>query len=200
MSQSYEIITQWFNEINTNCRFFPLICKPSIKYEEAFDLSLKIIEILLGNDPFTNILVRVCIMKYPDCYPLQYQFERCLVLALALFGNLAPILEDDIRYLFKIRLQTVNKLTTTTTQAQNTSCPEVFRCLIFEAADAVTTNELFVVMYKIQKLYGRKMVKLDLQMKMKPFEVVEPKDFPSSLLYPLQQKTQKKEHTMPESA
>ena len=180
--QSYEIVTQWFNEIN-NRRFFSLIRKPPIKYEEAIDLSLKIIKILLGNDPFINIFVRTCIMKYPDHYPLQYQFERCLVLSLTLFGNLAPILEDDIRYLFQIRLQTIDKLSTTT-QAQNTSHPKVFRCLISEAANAVATNELFVVMYKIQKLYCRKMAKLDLQMKMKPYEVVEPVDFPCSLLYP----------------
>ena len=180
--QSYEIVTQWFNEINSR-RFFPLIRKPPIKYEEALDLSLKIIKMLLGSDFLDNILVRACNIKYPDHYPLQYQFERCLVLVLTLFGNLAPILEDDIKYLFQIRLQTINKLTTII-QAQNTSHPRVFRSLIFEAADAVTTNELFIVVYKIQKLYCRKMAKLDLQMKMRYFEVVEPKDFPSSLLYP----------------
>ena len=180
--QSYVMVTEWFNEINP-CRFFPLLRKPSIKCEDAFDLFLKIIRMLLGNDPFTNILARACIMKYPDHYPVQYQFERCLVLALTLFGNLAPLLEDDVRNLFQSSLQTIDKLSSTI-QAQNTSHPREFRCLIFDAANAVTTDELFIVIYKIQKLYSRKMVKLNLQVKEKPFEVVEPIDFPSFLLYP----------------
>ena len=116
--QSYEIVTEWFN----NRRLFQLLRKPSIKFEDAFDLFLKIIKMLLGNDPFTNILARACIMQYPDHYPVQYQFERCLVLALTLFGNLAPLLEDDIRNSFQLSLQTIDKLSSTI-KAKNTSHP-----------------------------------------------------------------------------
>lgn len=179
--QSYEMVIEWFNETNNN-RFFPLLRKTSITCEDVIDLLLNIIKILLTDDPFTSVLTRVYIMEYPDNYPLQYLFERWFVLALTLFGNLAPLLEDDIKNLFDSSLQTIEKLSVIMT-AKNTSHPKKFRAFIREAANAISTGELLIVIYKIQKLYSRNMVKFNLKSRNKPFEVVEPADFPSFLLF-----------------
>ena len=178
--QSYEIVTDWFDEIN-DCKFFSTLRK---QWEDGFDLLTQFIKILLGDDPFANILARTYIMTHPDHYPICYQFERCFVLALTLLGNLAPLLDDDTKNLFQISLQGIYKVSTAI-QAKNTSDPKIFRYLIFEAANATTTDQLFDIIYKIQKLYSRKMMTFNIQNKKKQsFEEVEPKNFPSFPLYP----------------
>ena len=178
--QSYEIVTEWFNEINGR-KFFSTLRK---QWEDGFDLLTQFIKILLGDDPFANILARTYIMTHPDHYPICYQFERCFVLALTLLGNLAPLLDDGTKNLFQISLQGIYKVSTAI-QAKNTSDPKIFRYLIFEAANAATTDQLFDIIYKIQKLYSRKMITFNIQNKKKQsFEEVEPKNFPSFPLYP----------------
>ena len=178
--QSYEIVTEWFNEIN-DCKFFSTLRK---QWEDGFDLLTQFIKILLGDDPFTNILARAYIMTHPDHYLIRYQFERCFVLALTLLGNLVPLLDDNAKNIFQISLQAIYKLSTAT-QANNTSHPKIFKHLIFEAANATTTDQLFAIIYEIQKLYSRKMVTFNIQnKKTQSFEVVEPMNFPSVPLYP----------------
>ena len=130
-------------------------------------------------------------MEYRDDYPIWYQFERCCVLALTLFGNLAPLLDNNIKILFQSNLETVNKVSSII-EAKNTSHPKKFRRLINEAANATTTDELHIVIYKIQKLYSGKMVMFNLQVGATPFEVVEPTEFPSYLLYPAMQDSTEK--------
>ena len=188
--QSYEVVTEWFNEIN-HCKLFSILRKTSIKCEDVLDFLLRIINLLLGNDPLTNVLAKTYTMEYRDDYPIRYQFERCFVLALTLFGNLAPFLDNNIKILFQSNLKTVDKVSSII-EAKNTSHPKKFRRLINEAANATTTDELHIVIYKIQKLYSRKMVMFNLQVGATPFEVVEPTEFPSYLLYPaMQDSTQK---------
>ena len=187
--QSYEVVTEWFN-----CnKLFSILRKTSIKCEEVLDFLFKIINLLLGNDPFTNILAKTYTMEYKNHYPIRYQFERCFVLVLTLFGNLAPLLEDNIKLLFQSNLKAINKISSII-EAKNTSHPKKFRHLINEAANATTTDELHIVVYKIQKLYFRKMVKFNIQVGATPFEVVKPIEFPCFLLYPAMQDTRKEKN------
>ena len=184
--QSYEVVTGWFNGINTRRVLSTQVLRKtsrSLKVEDILDYFLKIIKLLLGNNPFTSVLARTCTTEFPDHYPIQYQFERCFVLALTFFGNLAPLMEDDLKKLFQLNLQTIDKLSLTV-KLNNTSHPRKFRCLINEAANAITTDELLNVIYKIQKLYSRKMVKFNLRSRKPLFEIVEPINFPSFHLYP----------------
>ena len=184
--QSYEMVIGWFNEINTRRALSAQALRKtsrSLKVEDILDCFLKIIKLLLGNDPFTSVLARTCTTEFPDHYPIQYQFERCFVLVLTLFGNLAPLMDDDLKKLFQLNLQTIDKLSLTM-KLNNTSHPRKFRCLINEAANAITTDELHIVIYKIQKLYCRKMVKFNVRLRKSLFEIVEPINFPSFHLYP----------------
>ena len=182
--QSYEMVTGWFNEINTHrVLSTQALRKTSLKVEDILGYFLKIIKLLLGNDPSTSVLARTCTTEFPDHYPIQYQFERCFVLVLTLFGNLAPLIKDDLKKLFQLNLQTIDKLSQIVKQ-KNTSHPRKFRCLINEAANAITTDELHIVIYKIQKIYSRKMVKFNFQNRKPLFEIVEPINFPSFHLYP----------------
>ena len=143
--QSYEVVTEWFN----SSKLFSILRKTSIKCEKVLDFLLRIINLLLGNDPFTSILAITYTMEYRDHYPIRYQFERCFVLVLTLFGNLAPLLEDNIKILFQSNLETINKISLAI-EAKNTSHPKKFRCLINEAANATTTDELHIVVYKLK--------------------------------------------------
>ena len=171
--QSYEIATGFFNTTNDN-HMFLLVADSEKEYGNILHLLNVIIKILLGDANFNSMLSMAFVLKYPDGCPLkQYQFERYFVLALALLGNLAPHLPNDVKILF---LHSFKFLKTLKVEHQKDFIP-----MIKEAVKASTTNKILRIISKIQQLHFRKMVTFDFNNDR--FKIVPPEKFQSLPLY-----------------
>ena len=116
-------------------------------------------------------------MEYPRSCPFQqYQFERYFVLALTLLGNLTHNLSYDVKMLFQRNLRFLTASTGKVKLRQDNLIP-----MINEAANACTTKQIFMIIYKIQKLHYRNMVTFDFNDNC--FKAILPKTFQSFPLY-----------------
>ena len=184
--QSYEIATRFFDSIN-DYTLFSLLADSEMKSTDILYLFHKIIKILLGDTLFKSMLSMGVCMDYPDSYPVQYQFERCFVLALTLLGNLAPYLATDINKLFQQSFKFLATLTVKFKSHQKKFIP-----LINKAINASTTKEVFTIISTIQELHFRGMVTFDFVKSC--FKMISAKNFPC---FPLYFKPENKEVILP---
>ena len=186
--QSYEIATRFFDSIN-DYTLFSLLADSEMKSTDILFLFHIIIKILLGDTHFKSMLSMAVCMDYPDGYPVQYQFERCFVLALTLFGNLAPYLASDMSKLFQ---QTFKFLAT---RVKFKSHQKDFILLINRAINASTTKEVFTIINTIQRSHFRGMVTFDFAKSC--FKMISAKKIPC---FPLYSKPENKEVIIPTDA
>ena len=172
--QCYEIVTEFFDEMNSVNLFFHL-ANSKLNSDDVLDLVHMIIEILVGDMHLKSMLSMTLRMKYPDDYPLQYQFERCFVLALTLLGNLAPYLTDIVCIMqqsFEFLKDPAHKFKT----HQKDLMP-----MVNKAIGASTTKEVFLIINAIQQLHNRNMIAFDFINN--SFKTVLPRNFPCSPLH-----------------
>ena len=172
--QSYEIATGFFNAINFY-HLFSLLSDSEKEYGKILQLFHTIIKFLLGNADFNCMLSMAFVLKYPEGCPLkQYQFERYFVLALVLLGNLAPHLPNDVKVLF---LQNFRFLETLKVKHQKDDIKQMLE----EAVNASTTNEIIMIICKIQRVHFRSMITFDFNNNC--FKIVPPENFQSLPLF-----------------
>ena len=175
--QSYEISTRFFDTVN-NKDLFSLLDDSKIEHTDILNLFYMIIRILLGDTHFESMLSKSLLMQYPPGCPFQqYHFERYFVLALTLLGNLTHHVAYEVKMLFKQNLRYL----ITSKKVKLKSQQEELIPLVNEAANACTTKEIFMIIYKIQRLHFRKTVTFDFNNKC--FKAILPKNFPSFPLY-----------------
>ena len=174
--QSYEISTRFFDTFNYRS-LFSLLDDSKMDQVDILCLFCMIIKFLLGDTLADSMLSKSLFIEYPRSCPFQqYQFERYFVLALTLLGNLARNLTYDIKMLFKQNLRFLVALKGTLELRQDNVIP-----MINEAADASTTKEIFMIIYKIQKLHCRNMVTFDFNSNF--FKAILPETYQSFPLY-----------------
>ena len=172
--QSYEIATGFFNAINFY-HLFSLLSDSEKEYGKILQLFHTIIKFLLGNADFNSMLSMAFVLKYPEGCPLkQYQFERYFVLALVLLGNLAPHLPNDVKVLFQ---QNFRFLETLKVKHQKDDIKQMLE----EAVNASTTNEIIMIICKIQRVHFRSMITFDFNNNC--FKIVPPENFQSLPLF-----------------
>ena len=175
LPQSYEMVTNIFDSVN-DYSFFSLITNSKMDSTDILLYYLRlIVEILLGDMHSKSLLSMAISMKYPDNYPKQYQFERCLVLALTLLGNLASY-ENDFYMLFYQSFKFLKTLTNKLRSHQKDFIP-----IINKIVNAFTTREVFIIINTIQQLHKRNMVIFNHPNSC--FKKVLPANFPCFPLY-----------------
>ena len=174
--QSYEISIRFFDTFNCGS-LFSLLDDSKMNQVDTLCLFYMIIKSLLGDTLSNSMLSKSLLMEYPRSCPFQqYQFERYFVLALTLLGNLTHNLSYDVKMLFQRNLRFLTASTGKVKLRQDNLIP-----MINEAANACTTKQIFMIIYKIQKLHYRNMVTFDFNDNC--FKAILPKTFQSFPLY-----------------